>query len=108
MIFNPAKDFNINEDCRIYIYNINTRKQHCILEIEANETLDFNDEEILSNPWIYAYKIQVKVNERYKNITREISFLDDEKIKKIFLNTFEQIDSIDNILTNESILYKCI
>lgn len=100
IIFNPSKDFNIKENCRVAIYDLKSEKYYKTLYIESNESLVFDDQGVLINPWDYKYKFQVKKGEKYINCTTFLYFVDIDKFKDVFSGRSENISDIESFLTS--------
>lgn len=101
--FSPSKDFNINEDCRLVIYNLNTKNYYKVIKINAGEDLIFDEEEVLSNPWTYAYKFQITKNEKIITLSSNLPFINTNKIERIFKNYSDEDYEFNDILTNDCI-----
>jgi hypothetical protein len=84
LTFNPSNE-GIHENVRLVIYNINTNSIHSKVEINYKEELVLEDEIVNSNPFNFKYKYQVMLNGKWKDATKYVSFVQENKLEKFLL-----------------------
>ncbi|MBW4862530.1 MAG: hypothetical protein KZY57_06810, partial [Paeniclostridium sp.] len=90
---------NITEDIRVIITDLNSQKIYKTYDISQKEKFLIDDSEILSKPWSYLYKIQVKKDKWIDKVNNQI-FIDLEYITK-FLMDKSEIEDLKWILTSD-------